>query len=73
MIGLIFVYLLGPPKKTIYIYPTPTNAKKTIIKDATGECFKYVVNEVKCPSDSSLIHTPPIQTGIPISQTTHFF
>jgi len=63
LIGILFVYLLGPPIKNIYIYPTPTNIK-TIIKDATGECFKYAVNEIMCPSDSSLIHTPPMQTGI---------
>ena len=61
-IGLFFIYAFGPDMKKIYIYPTPENIDKVLFKDNADGCFKYVSQEVKCPSDKSQIFTPPIQS-----------
>jgi hypothetical protein len=61
-IGLFFVYVLGPEIKTIYIYPTPENVHKILFKDKADNCFYFNQQEVKCPTDKSLISTIPVQT-----------
>jgi hypothetical protein len=61
-VGLFVVYIFGPEKKVVYVYPTPENVKKMLIRDKTGGCFKYEPTEVICPSDLESIFTPPIQT-----------
>ena len=60
-IGLFFVYILGPNKKTIYIYPSPENIDKIIFKDKADNCFTFDQEEVECPTDPSKISTIPIQ------------
>jgi hypothetical protein len=60
-IGLFFVYILGPNKKTIYIYPSPENIDKMLFKDKADNCFSFDQVEVECPSDPSKISTIPIQ------------
>ena len=60
-IGLFFVYLLGPDKKTIYIYPSPENVDKILFKDKADNCFSFEQEEVDCPTDTSKISTIPIQ------------
>jgi len=60
-IGLFFVYLLGPNKKTIYIYPSPENVDKILFKDKADNCFSFEQEEVDCPTDTSKISTIPIQ------------
>lgn len=61
-IGLFFIYILGPEKKTIYIYPTPENVDKVLFKDKADNCFYFQEEVVECPKDESLISTIPIQT-----------
>ena len=61
-IGLFFVYVWGPEKKTVYMYPTPDNIKTVQYKDGTDNCFVYTSKEVDCPSDASKIAETPIQT-----------
>jgi hypothetical protein len=61
-IGLFFVYLFGPEKKTIYIYPSPENVDKVLFKDKANNCFYFEEQIVDCPSDASLISTIPIQS-----------
>ena len=60
-IGLFFIYILGPQKKHIYIYPSPENVNKILFKDKADNCFQFEEEEVKCPTDPSLITTIPIQ------------
>ena len=60
-IGLFFVYILGPSKKTIYIYPSPENIDKILFKDKADNCSSFEQVEVDCPSDLSKISTIPIQ------------
>lgn len=60
-IGLFFVYVLGPEKKTIYVYPNPENVDKILFRDKANNCFSLKPEEVECPSDSSLLAKLPIQ------------
>ena len=60
-IGLFYIYIAEDYKKVIVLYPTPDNIDKTQYKDKTGNCFSYKLNEIKCPVDTNLIHTIPIQ------------
>lgn len=60
-IGLLFVYLIGPDTKKIYIYPTPENVDKILFKDKARNCFFFEEEVVNCPSDKSLISKIPIQ------------
>lgn len=60
-IGLLFVYILGPEQKTIYIYPTPENVDKLLFKDKANNCFRFEEETVDCPSDPSKISDIPMQ------------
>ena len=61
-IGLLFVYLSEPTPTVIYVYPTPDNVNEIEYKDRVGNCFTFEANEVPCPSDTSQIHSIPIQS-----------
>ena len=45
------------------MYPTPENVNKLQFKDKTNNCYHFKATEVKCPTDTSQIHTIPLQTG----------
>jgi hypothetical protein len=62
VVGLLFVYLIGPEIKTIYIYPSPENVDKVLFKDKAENCFHFEPEFVECPEDSNLISKIPIQT-----------
>jgi hypothetical protein len=62
-IGIFFVYVVGPNKKIIYIYPTPENVEQVLFKDVTDSCFYFKPTEVDCPRDKSMINDIPIQTS----------
>jgi hypothetical protein len=61
-IGLFFVYILGPEKKTVYIYPSPENVDKVLFKDKADNCFYFEEEIVDCPNNSSLLSSIPIQS-----------
>jgi hypothetical protein len=60
-IGLFFVYVLGPQKKIVHIYPSPENVDKILFRDKANNCFQFEEEVVECPTDESLINTIPIQ------------
>ena len=62
VLGFIFIYVLGPQTKTIFVYPSPENVNKILFKDNANNCFYYDEQEVKCPTDPSAISTIPIQS-----------
>jgi hypothetical protein len=61
-IGLLFIYLIGPEMKTIYIYPSPENVDKLLFKDKADNCFYFEEEIVECPKDRNLISKIPIQS-----------
>jgi hypothetical protein len=61
-IGLLFIYLIGPEMKTIYIYPSPENVDKILFKDKADNCFYFEEEIVECPKDRNLISKIPIQS-----------
>lgn len=60
-IGILFVYLMEPEKKTIYVYPSPENIDKVLFKDKADNCFYFQEEIVECPKDDNLISKIPIQ------------
>ena len=60
-IGLLFVYLMGPEMKNIYIYPSPENVNKILFKDKANNCFYFEEENIECPKDKNMISTIPIQ------------
>ena len=61
-IGIFLIYILGPEKKIIYIYPSPDNVDKYLFKDKADNCFYFNPIETKCPKDPSQISEIPIQS-----------
>ena len=47
--------------KTIYVYPSPENAKKIQYVDNANTCFLFAGKELDCPTDGTEIKTVPIQ------------
>jgi hypothetical protein len=60
-IGIFFVYVTGEDQKVIHVYPSPENIMKIQYIDKADNCFAFQGEEIKCPSDKSLIKTVPIQ------------
>ena len=60
-LGLLFVYLNEGPKKIIYVYPTPNNVNQVTYKDKADNCFRYISNDVECPSNKDEITEIPMQ------------
>ena len=60
-IGLFFVYILGPERKKIIIYPSPETVGKVLFKDKADNCFYFEEEVVDCPTDESQISSIPIQ------------
>jgi hypothetical protein len=58
VIGIFFVYILGPETKTIYIYPTPENVDKFLFKDKADNCFYVEEKIVNCPKDGNISKIP---------------
>jgi hypothetical protein len=61
IIGLVFIYFLGPDSKKIYKYPSPSNYKDILYKDKVEQCYQFKPNELECPINPLIIKTVPIQ------------
>lgn len=62
-IGLFIVYLLGPDKKEIFVYPSEDTLSKIQYQDDTGTCFSFDIKNVKCPLNPDNIVDIPIQVA----------
>jgi hypothetical protein len=47
-IGLLFVYIVKPNMKTIYVFPNPENIDKIQYVDHANTCFDFTKQEVSC-------------------------
>ena len=61
IIGLIFIYFLGPEQKTIYIYPNLQNYMNVQYKDNSDQCFEFKPVAITCPMNPLDIKTVPVQ------------
>ena len=61
VVGLMFIYVLGPENKKVYVYPNPNTIDKAIFQDKTNACFKFKEKTVTCPLDKKEISQIPIQ------------
>ena len=60
-IGLLLTYSTTPQPDVIVKFPTPENAGKIIYKDKSDNCFKFISQQVDCPSDLSKIKKIPVR------------
>lgn len=60
-IGLFFIYILGPERKTIYVYPSPETVDRVLFKDKANNCFAFEEQIIRCPNNTELITDFPIQ------------
>lgn len=50
VVGLLFVYLLGSDKATVYMLPSPDTIDTTVYKnESTGQCYALKAREAACP------------------------
>ena len=49
------VYFSPVEHKTVFVYPTPSNAKNLQYKDSAGSCFGFKAKEVECTADAKSI------------------
>lgn len=54
-IGLFYTYITAPQPQIVIKYPTPFNAGKSMYVDQNDVCYKYKIEQVKCPDDISKI------------------
>ena len=47
-------------KNFIFKHPTPENVDDIIYKDESENCYKYEVDEVKCPANNLGVKEHPI-------------
>lgn len=62
-LGLFFIYIIGPERKNIYIYPTPSNYTKYQYKDNAEQCFEFKPVKTECPINPFSIKSVPVQTN----------
>ena len=58
--GLMMCYVMTPVPQIVFRHPTPENVKDIIYQDDSDNCYKYQVDEVKCPTDANKIKEHPV-------------
>jgi hypothetical protein len=58
--GLMMCYVMTPVPQIVFRHPTPENVKDIIYQDDSENCYKYEVDEVKCPSNKDSIKQHPV-------------
>ena len=44
-IGILYVYLVQPPKEVVYRFPNPNNVNNLVYTDKNDNCYKYKLEE----------------------------
>lgn len=60
--GFLMVYITAPEPKIVFKHPNPDNVDRNVYNDNEDEdvCYKYEVDEVKCPNNKKLIKEHPV-------------
>lgn len=61
LMGLLFLYLMGPQNKKVYVYPSPQTVDRAIFQDKAEQCFLYKEENVDCPLNKKDISMIPVQ------------
>ena len=61
ILGLLFIFILGPEQKTVISYPTLQNYTKIQYKDSANQCFEFKPVPIICPNNKDYINTVPVQ------------
>lgn len=67
LLGLFYIFLIGPEKKEYELYPTPYNVNNIQYKDEVNNCFKYNYHKMECPLNPLSTKTIPVQINKIIS------
>ncbi len=59
-VGLMMCYVMTPAPQIVFRHPTPENVDDIIYQDGSDNCYKYEVDEVKCPSNREGIKQHPV-------------
>tara|TARA_B100000941_G_C28151239_1_gene372607 strand:- start:88 stop:321 length:234 start_codon:yes stop_codon:yes gene_type:complete len=59
-VGLMMCYVMTPAPQIVFRHPTPENVDDIIYQDGSDNCYKYEVDEVKCPSNKESIKQHPV-------------
>ena len=61
--GFLMVYVTAPEPRIVFKHPNPDNVDNNIYQeDEEGEnCYKYEVDEVKCPVNKNIIKEHPVE------------
>lgn len=51
-IGIFYAYITFPEPKIIFKHPSPENVEHTLYQDEDNNCYKYTMEEVKCPLET---------------------
>lgn len=61
LMGLLFLYVMGPQNKKVYVYPSPQTVDRAIFQDKAEQCFLYKEENVDCPTNKKNISVIPVQ------------
>jgi hypothetical protein len=72
-LGIFIVYISSPIPDVIIKYPTSDNAGKITYKDEHDVCYRYIANEVECPTDKTLIKSmdTPATVAVAVSDSSN--
>jgi hypothetical protein len=61
IVGLFLVYMTGPERRSIFVYPTKENSGTVQFKDSVGNCYAFDAVDKPCPKDPLKISYVPAQ------------
>ena len=47
-VSITVVYLISPPPKAVFKYPTPDNAGHIVYQGKDSQCYTYSADKVSC-------------------------